>query len=52
MGADDKKRKLIEKELVKLGIKDKEQLEKIIDEIDEFAKLIIDIYKDVKLKTV
>lgn len=52
MSANDKKRKLIEKELTKLGIKDKEQLEKMIDEIDEFAKLIIDIYKNVKLKTV
>lgn len=50
MSAEEKKRKIIENELKKLGIQDKEVLEKLIDEIDTFAKLIIQAYKASKLK--
>jgi hypothetical protein len=46
---EDKKRKLIEKELQNLGITDKEQIESLVDSLDTFARLIIDMYKASKL---
>lgn len=46
MSAEEKKRKLIEKELRKLGINDQELLEKLIDQIDSLAKIIIESYKN------
>lgn len=48
MSADDKKRKLLEKELRKLGVKEQEILDRLIEEIDAIAKFIIETYKAVK----
>jgi len=49
MSAEEKKRKIIERELIKLGVKDQETLDKMFEEIDGFAKIIIEIYKNLKL---
>jgi hypothetical protein len=45
MSTEQKKREQIERELIKLGIENKEELEILVDEIDSLAKVIIIFYQ-------
>jgi hypothetical protein len=44
MSQEDKKRKLLEKEIRALGIEDKFLIEKLVDEIDMFARIVMEAY--------